>query len=223
MEIWLDTIDEETILDGVRTGVVSGVTTNPSILSGARDVLATVRSLLDLQPGPVAVQVTAREAVGMVEEARYLAAFSSRLVVKIPVHREGLIAIEELKREGVPLLGTAVLFPHQALLAAHHEVAYLSPYFSHMGDHGDAFETLKTIVEVVRATGCSTQLLIASLRHLDHIVYCACLGVEGVTIKADLYHQLVAHHPVVEGFSERFLADWMGSHGRVSIKEALES
>lgn len=219
MKIWLDTIDCDVVFDGAKTGIISGVTTNPSILSGTTDVLETLKRLLDIQSGPVAVQVTAQNPEEIINEARRIFEFSNHIVVKIPINHSGLVAIKELKKDKIPLLGTAILFPTQALLAANLEVDYISPYFSHMANHGDAYETLKTIVDMLKTS--NTKILVASLRQLDHIIYCALLGVDGITIKPDLYNQLVADHPVVEGFTERFLSDWTRTHGGFSIKETL--
>lgn len=223
MEIWLDTIDTHCVADAAKTGVVAGVTTNPSILSNTHNVFDTLHSLLDLQPGPVAVQVTSQQAGQIIDEARWLYEFSNRIVIKIPINHQGPVAIAELKKEGIPILGTGILFPTQALLAANHAVAYLSPYFCHMGDLGNAYETLKTIVEMYKMNTVSTKILVASLKSLEHIVYCTLLGVAGITIKAELYQQLVAQQPVVEGFSQHFLSDWMRTHGEISIREAIES
>lgn len=221
MQIWLDTIDEEVVADGAKTGIIAGVTTNPSILSQAENVYGTLTALLALQPGPVAVQVTAADSDGMFEEGLRIAEFSPRMVVKVPINHQGLIAIRRLHQEKVPVLGTGILFPTQALLAFNHGTSYISPYFSHMGDVGDAFAALKTMVDILRATGSSAKMLVASLRQLDHILYCASLGVDGVTIKPDLYHKLTAYQPAVEGFTQKFLSDWTKTHGEVSIQDVL--
>lgn len=221
MQIWLDTIDCEAILDGVKTGIISGVTTNPSILSNTTDVFDTLSKLLEIQPGPVAVQVTSMDPLDMIEEGLLIHEFSPRTLIKIPVNRNGLIAIKQLNQEKIPVLGTGVLFPTQVLLAANHGVSYIAPYFAHIGDIGDPFATLKTMVDILRANQSSAKVLVASLRQLDHLIYCASLGVDAVTIKPDLYYELIADHPAVDGFAEKFLADWSKTHGQLSIKDAL--
>jgi transaldolase len=111
MQIWLDTVNLEIVKDAAMRGILSGVTTNPSILSQTRDVPATLAHLLELQPGSVAVQVTSHTADAMIEEARSIHAFSSRTIVKIPVHREGLKAMHNLYDEKIPVLGTGVFSP----------------------------------------------------------------------------------------------------------------
>lgn len=219
MQIWLDTIDFDTISDAVKTGIISGVTTNPSILSKASNIQETLSRLLDIQPGPVAVQVTSQTPEDIIEEAQAIFEFSSRIIVKIPVNYSGLIAMNALKKDNIPLLGTAVLYPAQALLAANQELDYIAPYFGHMGEHAD--ETLKTIVEMLKTT--KTKVLAASLRKLDHIITCNLLGVEAITIKPDLYRQLVTNQQAVEKFSEQFSSDWQQRHGEITIKEALLS
>ena len=221
MQIWLDTIDEDVIADGVKTGVLYGVTTNPSILSNADNVLETLTRILDMQSGPVAVQVTSTDPKDIVEEGMRIFELSPRMIVKVPINRNGLIAIAQLRREDVPVMGTAILFPTQALLASNHGVSYIAPYFSHMGDIGDAGATLKTMVEMLCANQSPTQILTASVKQLDHFILCASLGVAAVTIKPDLYYKLIADHPTVEGFCQKFLFDWMHTHGKLSIKDAL--
>jgi transaldolase len=211
MEIWLDTIDEEAIADGVKTGVVSGVTTNPSLLSKARSVRNTLLRILDIQNGPVAVQVTASNPEEMVDEAVHLFEMSSRFIVKVPVNRSGLIAMKQLRRDNIPVMGTGVLFPAQALLACNAGVAYVAPYFSHMGSEEEACQALKTMIDLLKGT--STKILAASLKTVDQIVLCASLGVAAVTCKSDLYYKLLADHPVVEGFMQKFSAEWTAAHG----------
>ncbi len=221
MQIWLDTIDSSVIADAVQTGILAGVTTNPSILSNTANVRETLTELLNLQPGPVAVQVTSHDPASMIEEGVRIFAFSSRMVVKVPINRNGLIAIKQLHHKGIPVMGTGILFPSQALLASNLGTSYIAPYFGHMGD--EAAATLKTMVEIMRMNGSSTKILVASLKHLDHIILCASLGVAAITIKPELYGQLVADQPVVESFYQRFISDWAKTHGHLSIKEALAS
>lgn len=211
MKIWLDTIDLTAIQDAARTGILYGVTTNPSILSKAKHVPETLAQILEIQPGPLAVQVTSFDAESMIEEGRALFAYSKRIVVKIPVNQDGLIAIRTLSSENIPTLGTAVFHPLQALLAANNGAAYIAPYFSHIGEN--AYETLKTMHEILQTK--PTQILAASIKHLDTLVDCARLGIDSVTIKEDLYYQLVATHPLTDKFTRKFHAEWSQAHGEL--------
>lgn len=217
MEIWLDTIDLEIIADAVKTGIISGITTNPSILSYAKDPFETIKRLLDLQPGPVAVQVTSQDVENMTEEAYAISSLSPRMIVKIPVNYNGLLAMKALK--GIPILGTTILYPSQALLARQHELDYIAPYFSHMGEN--AQETLKKMIELLN--GSKTKTLVASIKEVDHVVACALLGAEAVTIKSDLYRKLVENQASIGKFLEKFDSDWKQRHGKKSIKYAFQA
>lgn len=221
MEIWLDTIDCKTIEDGVQMGMISGITTNPSILSLTNNVFDTLSKILDIQPGPVAVQVTSIEVEEIVQEAIKLYEFSSRIVVKIPINRNGLMALKQVRHENIPTLGTAILSPSQVLLAANLGVNYVAPYFAHIGDFTNSCETLTTMIKILHANQLPTKMLVASLRHLDHLVFCASLGVEAVTIKPDLYYKLCEDHPQAEIFTKKFLSDWEQVHGKISVTDAL--
>lgn len=219
MQIWLDTINLEAIADAAKTGIISGVTTNPSILSKAKHVRSTLLSLLKLQPGAVAVQVTAQDADNMIIEGRAIFSFSDRMIVKIPVNQNGLIAMQQLRQENIPVLGTGILHPTQALLAANQDATYISPYFSRIGDIGDAYESLSSMAAIVQ--NYPTKILAASLNTLDDLVYCALTGIDAVTIKEELYYKLITEHPSLEKFNHKFLSDWKDAHGHASIKSLL--
>ena len=115
------------------------------------------------------------------------------MIVKIPLNKNGLIAITELSKEKIPILGTGILHPHQALLAANLGVKYISPYFSHIKDFGDAYESLETMATILKES--QTKILAASIRNLEDLIFCAEVGIEGVTIKDELYYELVALLP----------------------------
>lgn len=221
MQFWLDTVNLEAVKRAVNAGIIAGITTNPSILARATNIPETLRQLLNLQQGPVAVQVTGQTAKEMVAEGRQIAAFSDRMIVKIPVNHEGLSAIKQLCADGIQVLGTGVSHPTQALLAANVGAAYIAPYYCHIGTPTEAKETLKNIKEILSVNAMKTKILVASLRQLEDIVFCALLGVEAVTIKENLLDLLLAEQPVLEKFSHVFQADWKQAHGNVSIKDVL--
>lgn len=221
MQIWLDTINLEVVEDAAKAGVLSGITTNPSILSKTKNVLETLTRLLEIQKGPIAVQVTSQDAEGMVDEGLRIFEFSHRMIVKIPVNRNGLIAMRKLCEAQIPVLGTGIFHSSQALLAANQGASYISPYFSHIGDIGNANEVLSTIAAILRTHSYKTELLVASLRNFDDLIYCTLQGVDAVTIKDDLYFKLVANHDLLEKFSQKFLKDWRSTHGDTSIKDLL--
>jgi transaldolase len=219
MEIWLDTVNLEVVEEASKAGILSGVTTNPSILTMTKDISKTLSCLLDIQEGPIAVQVTAEDSDRMVDEARAIFAFSNRMIIKIPVNPQSLAAIKQLRKENIPVLGTAILHPAQVLLAANQGATYIAPYFSHIGDIADPMESLRTMVNIVKNT--STKILVASLRNLNDLLFCSQLGVAAVTIKDELYYKLIAEHSLVKKFTHKFLSDWKSTHGDVSIMDLL--
>lgn len=219
MQIWLDTINLELIADAAKIGIISGITTNPSILSKAKNVPEILVSLLELQDGPVAVQVTAEDADNMILEAREIFSISKRMIIKIPVNIRGLTAMRQLRKENIPVLGTAIFHPTQALLAINQGATYIAPYFSHISDISDANQSLKTMATIVQ--NGPTKILVASLKNLEDIVSCSLLGVDAITIKDELYLKLVSEHPLLEKFTQKFLSDWKEAHGNLSIKNLL--
>ncbi len=207
MEIWLDTIDRYFLESGKN--IAYGVTTNPSILSKSKDVCQTLDELLTIQKGPVAVQVTKDDAEGMIEEAKLLYNFSNRIIVKIPSCKNGYEATYHLKQHGVPVLATAVINPPQALLAANSGALYVTPYFSQMGDLFDqATENLTTIVRIVKNYHPQTKILVASLRSVNEILFCAKLGVDAITIKEELFNDLLSPPPSLEKILDKFKSHW---------------
>lgn len=219
MQIWLDTINLDVVADAAKTGIIAGVTTNPSILAGAKNVFQTLSALLELQPGPVAVQVTAEEAEEMIAEGREIYHFSNRMIIKIPVNQNGLMAIQHLHTENIPILGTGIFHPSQALLAAHQGATYISPYFSHIKEVADACETLTKMVTILKKY--KTKILAASVKNIEDLVDLACLGVDAVTIKEGVYEQLVAEHPLLERASAKFQSEWRETQGNLSLKDLL--
>jgi transaldolase len=154
----------------------------------------------------------------MIEEGRCIFAFSARTIVKVPIEREGLIAIKQLQADKIPVLGTSIVSASQALLAFHHKVSYMAPYFSHAPDPQGL---LKAMVDMVNASRSSTKIMSAALKEIDHVLYAAALGAAAVTIKADLYYQLMGTHPIAEGFLQKFMQDWQERQGGVSLCKML--
>jgi transaldolase len=184
-------------------GLIRGVTTNPSILSHAKQVEPVLRQLLELQPGPVAVQVTATHHLEMIQQGQKLHQFSDRLFIKVPVSREGLKAIHQLSKQGIPVMGTAVLQPRQALLAAMAGARYVAAYFGHMTD---PISTLTTMHQI-----CPAKLLVASIKELDDIPRFAQMGIAAITLKETLFTALIENNPASDAFTAKFNAQWNGA------------
>ncbi len=221
MKIWLDTINLDLVAEAGKMGILFGITTNPSILSKAKNVEKTLMSLLGLQEGPVAVQVTAQDAEAMIEEGMHISKYSPRLIVKVPVTQNGLRAIKELTKRNIPVLGTGILHLSQALLAANLGASYIAPYFSHIGKIANAEEVLEKMVTILRLNRYETKLMVASLKSVDDIIFSARIGADAITIKDDLFMKLVADQASWEKTSQKFQSDWQEAHGNLSIKDLL--
>lgn len=210
MEIWLDTCDSQTIINANRLGIIYGVTTNPSILASANESHDKILNrLLEVQDGPLAVQVTAMHAKEMIKQALALHSFSDRIIVKIPVIQEGLVAIKALVEEGVSVMATAVFYPNQALLAAIAGADYIAPYLGRMLDEDlDAFEALDVMVKIYQNHQFKTKILAAALRTTDQITACATAGIPAVTLKSTLFSQFVANDKSTLNCLKAFADDW---------------
>ncbi|MBC7339518.1 MAG: fructose-6-phosphate aldolase [Firmicutes bacterium] len=209
MRLFLDTADVEEIRKGVELGVISGVTTNPSLVARVkRPLKEVVREICALVPGPVSAEVLARDTAGMVEEARQLAAIAPNVVVKIPITEEGLRAVKALAGEGIATNVTLVFSPNQALLAALAGATYVSPFVGRLDDVGaDGMEVVRTTVSIFRQYGFSTQVIAASIRHPMHVVAAAQAGAPVATLPYGVLMQML-RHPLTDVGIERFLADW---------------
>jgi len=210
MKIWLDTCDSKSIKLANDLGILYGVTTNPSLIAAeSGDIDDVINRLLDEQDGPLAVQVTADSADEMIKQAIALHTFSDRIYVKVPVIREGLIAMKELSAQDVPIMATAVFQPNQAILAALAGADYVAPYLCRMFDAGiDAYASLQTMLTIYKNYNVNTQILVAALRTTDQITACAAAGVSAVTMKSSLFSQFIADDSAAVASLRAFSEDW---------------
>ncbi len=211
MQIWLDTTDTDTINKALRYGVLRGVTTNPSIIAQTGKALEDILDqLLEVQPGPIAVQVTADFTAGQVAQANRLANVSSRIIVKIPATSEGLQTIHELSHNHIPTMATAVFHARQVMAAAMAGANYIAPYVRWMDDFAgvDAFATLKLMQSLLTTNGWNAKILAAALRTTDDIVSCAQMGIAAATLKPALFESFIANHDATDHFVEVFATDW---------------
>lgn len=221
MEIWLDTAELNIVMRAAKKGMIKGITTNPSILAKVKHLSSVLLELLQLQEGPIAIQVTSSSAPEMVEEGRHIAAFSDRMIVKIPVTKEGLIAMRTLQREGISILATGIFEESQVLLAANVGVTFVTPYFSHIAQQKNPIDVLMNMQSILTKGNYASKLLVASVKELNDLIFLATLGAFAATIKEDLYTKLIAHHPHQEEALAKQLSDWGKTHGDLSIKEVL--
>jgi transaldolase len=217
MRLFLDTANIDEIREINRWGVLSGVTTNPSLVAkeqGHPEV--TWKEILSEVDGDISLETTEPEAGPMVEEGLRLAGMAPNAVVKVPMTPAGLEAGKRLAGEGVRINVTLVFSPAQAILAAEIGAYCVSPFLGRLDDVGaDGMGVLRDICELYAVQGYATNVLAASLRHPMHVVEAALAGADIATMPYDVFTKLVKH-PLTDAGLEKFLADWrtIGSERR---------
>jgi transaldolase len=210
MQIFLDTANVEEIRQAARLGVVSGVTTNPSLLSreGTADYETVVKEICSIISGPVSAEVLSEDLDRMLAEARAKAAWAPNVNIKIPVTEVGLQAISTLSREGIKINMTLCFSVNQALLGALAGAAFVSPFVGRLDDIGhDGMKLVQDIVEIYRQYSLPTMVIAASIRHPLHCVTAARAGAHIATVPYKILKQMV-QHPLTDIGVERFLADY---------------
>ena len=209
MKLFVDTGSVAEVEEIAGWGVLSGATTNPTLLAkedgDPGEIIVRICELVD---GPVSAEVVASDPEGMVEEGRALAALHQHVTVKVPFSAAGLTATRELTSEGIPVNMTLVFSANQALLAAEAGATYVSCFMGRLDDISvDSTEVLREIVEALRPGESGAQVLAASLRHPGHAVTAARLGCEVATVPGKVLRQMLGH-PLTDSGIERFAADW---------------
>jgi len=211
MRIFLDTANIEQIRQGVKMGVVSGVTTNPTLVSkeGYKDYEAVVKEICAIVNGPVSAEVVVNEKEAMLAQARKIAKWAPNVVIKIPATADGLEVISQLSRENIRVNMTLCFSVNQALLGALVGAAFVSPFVGRLDDAGhDGMALVKDIVDVFKQYDyLTTKVLAASIRHPLHCVAAARAGAQIATIPYKVLLQMIKH-PLTDIGIERFLADW---------------
>jgi transaldolase len=209
MKFFLDTAEVAEIRELLPTGLVDGVTTNPSLVmkSGRnfRDVIAEICAMVD---GPVSAEVTALEAPQMIAEGKSLARIAANVAVKLPLTIEGLKACRALRGEGVMTNVTLCFSANQALLAAKADASFVSPFIGRLDDVGqDGSELLREIRQIYDIYGFRTEILAASIRSPMHVKCAALAGADVATLPAAVVKAL-ASHPLTDKGLAAFLSDW---------------
>lgn len=209
MQFFVDTADLDEIRNLAATGMVDGVTTNPSLIrQSGGDVLETIREICAVVPGPVSAEVTATETAAIVEEGRKLAGLANNVVIKVPLTVDGLSACRALIDNGYKVNVTLCFSPGQALLAAKAGATYISPFVGRLDDlDADGMGLVADIVGIYANYDFSTEVLVASVRSSRHVVEAARMGADVVTLPPKVFRQLY-HHPLTEQGLVAFLADW---------------
>ena len=210
MRIFLDTANLEQIRQGARLGIISGVTTNPSLVSQeeARDYEQLVKEICAIIPGPISVEVLEDELTPMIDQARQIAAWAPNVVVKIPATIVGLEATSILSKDNIKVNFTLCFSLNQAILAARAGATYVSPFVGRLDDVGhDGMQLVADIVSVYKHYNLSTQVIAASIRHAQHCITAAKTGAHIATVPYNVLMQMM-RHPLTDVGVARFAADW---------------
>jgi transaldolase len=209
MRFFIDTGSVAEVEEIAAWGILSGATTNPSLLAKEQgDPGDIVRRICELARGPVSAEVVSDDAPGMIAEGRALATLHEHVVVKVPFSSEGLRATRALTDEGIRVNMTLVFSANQALLTAQAGATYASCFMGRLDDISiDSSAVVAEIVDALRPGGTTTEVLAASIRHPEHVVTAARLGCEVATVPAKVFRQML-DHPLTESGRERFKSDW---------------
>ena len=223
MKLYLDTANVQEIREIHAMGVLSGVTTNPSLVAKAltqagerfeseaafyERFTGVVREIAELVQAPVSAEALSTDADGMVAEGKKLAALSKHVVIKLPVTAAGLAACRRLADEGIAVNMTLIFSANQALLAARAGARYVSPFLGRIDDTGwSGVELVRTIREIYDLHGIEAEIIAASIRHPQHVTEAALAGADIATIPYGVFKALLKH-PLTDIGIERFLSDW---------------
>ena len=210
MKFFLDTAEIKDIRELAETGLVDGVTTNPSLVAKAgRDFMTVLAEICEVVTGPVSAEVTATDMASMLDEGRRLARVAKNIAVKVPLTWDGLKACRALSQAGIMVNVTLCFSANQALLAAKAGAHFVSPFIGRLDDVGqDGMALIADIKAIYRNyPHFKTEILVASIRHPMHVVEAAKIGADIATIPPAVVRQL-ARHPLTDKGLEAFLADW---------------
>ena len=210
MKFFIDTAEVDEIRDLAATGLVDGVTTNPSLVAkSGRDFLQTLQEICAIVPGPVSAEVTATDLRAMLAEGRHLAGLAENIVIKAPLTPDGLKTCRALSDEGIKVNVTLCFSAAQAILAAKAGAAYVSPFVGRLDDVGS--DGLRLIADIVEIYGAypefTTEVLVASVRHPIHVVEAARLGADVATLPPGVLRAMF-RHPLTDKGLAAFLDDW---------------
>ena len=209
MKFFLDTANVKEIQEAASLGLLDGVTTNPSLVAKEgrifKEVLVEICNMVD---GPISAEVVSLEADAMVKEGKVLAKIHKNIVVKVPLIAEGLKATKRLAAEGIKVKVTLCFSPTQALLAAKAGAWCVSPFIGRLDDiSSNGMELIRQILTIYRNYDYKTQVLVASVRHPQHVVEAALAGGHICTMPFTIFQQMVKH-PLTDSGLKKFLADW---------------
>ena len=210
MKFFVDTGNIDEIRDLAETGLVDGVTTNPTLIAQTgRNFLEVVAEICAVVPGPVSAEVAATDVAGMLAEGRRLREIAPNVCIKVPLTWDGLKACRTLADEGAAVNVTLCFSPAQALLAGKAGAAFISPFVGRLDDIGtDGMQLIADTVEIFsHYDAITTEVLVASVRTPNHVIDAAKMGAHVVTLPPKVLRQLVSH-PLTDKGLAAFVADW---------------
>jgi transaldolase len=209
MKLFIDTANVAEITEAASWGILDGVTTNPSLVAReGRSYHELVAEICRIVPGPVSAEVLATDAEGMEREGRELAGIAENVVVKLPITEDGIRVCARFSEEGIATNLTLCFSPAQALLVAKAGATYVSPFVGRIDDVGqDGMQLVREIVQIYDAYEFPTQVLVASVRHPQHVVEGALAGADVATVPFKVLRQLF-HHPLTDLGLQRFISDF---------------
>jgi transaldolase len=216
MKFFVDTAEIAEIRDLSATGMVDGVTTNPSLIAkSGRDIIEVTREICGIVAGPVSAEVTALEAGAMIAEGRKLAQIAPNIAVKVPLTWDGLRACKTLAGEGKMVNVTLCFSANQALLAAKAGATFISPFIGRLDDINlDGMQLIADIRQIYDNYGFATQILAASIRSPNHVAEAAKIGADVATLPPAVLRALAAH-PLTDRGLDAFLKDWAKTGQRI--------
>ena len=209
MKFFVDTADIKQIEDLIPTGLVDGVTTNPSLIAKNGDDMAkTIKAICSIVDGPVSAEVTATDFDKMLEEGEYLSSLAKNVTIKVPLTVNGLKACKILRSKGTQVNVTLCFSAAQAILAAKAGATFISPFVGRLDDIGEkGMSLIEDIVIIYENYGFETEVLVASIRSKQHVIDSAIIGAHVATLPPKVIYELY-EHPLTDKGLKAFLDDW---------------
>ena len=209
MKFFADTAEIDEIKELAETGLLDGVTTNPSlIMKSGRDIREVTKEICGITDGPVSAETVALDAEGMIAEGRELAKIADNITIKVPLTWDGIKACKVLSGEGRMVNVTLCFSPNQAILAAKAGATFISPFIGRLDDINlDGMELIEDIRTIYDNYGFETQILAASIRSVNHIAESARIGADVITAPPSVIKKMV-EHPLTDKGLDAFLKDW---------------
>ena len=214
MKFFLDTADTDKIRELYSTGLVDGVTTNPSLIAkSGKDFFDTLKEISSFVNGPISAEVTSTSYDGMIKEGEKLSKVSKNIVIKLPLTSDGLKASNFFFKNNIRTNVTLCFSSTQALIAAKSNASYISPFVGRLDDIGEnGMELIRKIRKIYdNYPEFKTQILVASIRNLDHVIESAIIGADVVTIPPNVLEMLY-DHPLTKKGLDAFLNDWKSTN-----------